>query len=509
MQGVAVASSTKLAADAGAVIADAGGNAVDVAVAAALVSITTEPAICALGAGGFLTIWPARGDPVTIDGYIEMPGRGLPAGRFGGGRRDVRIGYGGGVDLTVGHGSVGTPGGLAALAVASQGYGRLPWSDIVEPAYQDVKNGFALSLASYSYLEYAGEKVFGWNETSHRALHHADGTLRRPGETIWIEDLANTLRRIADLGADEFYVGETARLIVADMAANGGILTMEDLASYRPVVREPLVTGVDRWQVATNPPPAIGGATLTAMLLLMQNEPVDRWGAHEVAWLARVQEGVLDFRLATLDVSDDLARDLARLLDEARVGELKRWVTSPSTVHTSAVDADGLACSVTMSAGYGSGVMPPGTGAWMNNCLGEHELNRHGFHAWLPGTRLPSNMAPTVARHEDGSVISIGSPGADRITTAILQVLVNHLHLGMTLDDAIGHPRLHVESQPEGKVAAHEPGLPVEDVRIPVRRFEGLDMYFGGAGAAKRCADGTFEVAADPRRGGGTAIGGR
>ncbi|MDP2470488.1 MAG: gamma-glutamyltransferase [Candidatus Palauibacterales bacterium] len=509
MQGVAVASSTKLAADAGAIVADSGGNAVDVAVAAALVSITTEPAICALGAGGFLTIWPAAGEPVTIDGYIEMPGRGLPPGRFGGGRRDVWIGYGGGVDITVGHGSVGTPGGLAALALASSTYGRLPWAEVVEPAYQDVKNGFALSVASYTYLEHAADRVFGWNEPSYRALHHADGTLRRPGETVWIEELAHTLRRIADHGADELYVGETARLIAADMQANGGVLTLEDLATYRPIVRRPLVTGVHGWEVATNPPPAIGGTVLTAMLLLMQNEPVDRWGPREVAWLARVQEAVLDYRIENLDMSDDLETDLASMLDAARVGELKRWVTAPSTVHTSAVDADGLACSVTMSAGYGSGVMPPGTGVWMNNCLGEHELNRRGYHQWSPGTRLPSNMAPTVARHPDGSVLSIGSPGADRITTAILQVLVNHLHLGMSLGEAIGHPRLHVESHGGARVAACEPGLPLQDLTIPARRFDSLSMYFGGAGAAKRCADGRFEVAADPRRGGGTTIGGR
>jgi len=118
-------------------------------------------------------------------------------------------------------------------------------------------------------------------------------------------------------------------------------------------------------------------------------------------------------------------------------------------------------------------------------------------------------MAPTVARHEDGSVISIGSPGAGRITTAILQVLVNHLHLGMTLGEAVGHARLHVEDYGGEKVAAYEPGLPVEEVQIPTRPFDALDMYFGGAGVAKLDADGTFELAADPRRGGGTTIGGR
>jgi gamma-glutamyltranspeptidase/glutathione hydrolase len=509
MQGVALASSTKLAADAGAIVADAGGNAVDAAVGAALVSITTEPGICSPGAGGFLTIWPPGEDPVTIDGYVEMPGRGLPPERLGGGRRDVRIGYGGGVDLTVGHGSVGTPGGLAALALASRRYGRLPWSEVVEPAYQDVKNGFALSLAAYSYLEYSGDKVFGWSEESHRVLHHPDGTLRRPGETIWQEDLAHTLRRIADHGVEEFYTGETAHLIAADVEAQGGILTLEDLAAYRPIVRRPLVAALDGWRVATNPPPAIGGTTLTAMLLLMDGHPAGGWTPREVARLARVQEAVLNFRLENLDLSDDLERDLKRLLDDARTGDLKRWLSSPSTVHTSSVDADGLACSVTLSAGYGSGVMPPGTGVWLNNCLGEHELNRRGFHAWPPGTRLPSNMAPTVARQGDGAVISIGSPGADRITTAILQVLVNHLHVGMTLPEAVGHPRLHVEQRDGRVLAAHEPGLAMDQLEVPTRAFDGLSMYFGGVGAARRSADGSFEVAADPRRGGGTTIGGR
>lgn len=509
MQGVAVASSTKLAADAGAIVADAGGNAVDAAVAAALVSITTEPGICSPGSGGFLTIWPPAEDPVTIDGYVEMPGRGLPPERLGRGRRAIRIAYGGGIELTVGHGSVGTPGAFAALALASRRFGRLPWAEVVEPAYQDVKNGFALSVAAHSYLVHAGEAVFGWNEDGHRVLHHPDGALRKPGETIWQEDLAHTLRLIADHGVEEFYTGETARLIVEDMAANGGILTLEDLATYRPIVRRPLVTALDGWRVATNPPPAIGGTALTAMLLLMEGHPAGGWTADEVAWLARVQQAVLDFRLDHLDLSDDLETDLGHLLEEARAGELRRWVSSPSTVHTSAVDADGLACSITISAGYGSGVMPPGTGVWMNNCLGEHELNRRGFHAWPTGTRLPSNMAPTVARRSDGAVIAIGSPGADRITTAILQVLVNHLHLGMTLSEAVDHPRLHVELRDGAVLAAHEPGLPVDGLEVSTRAFECPSMYFGGVGAARRSVDGGFEVAADPRRAGGTTIGGR
>jgi gamma-glutamyltranspeptidase/glutathione hydrolase len=508
MRGVAIASSTKLGADAGATVAEEGGNAVDAAIAAALVSSVAEPGICALGSGGFVTVWEPEGEPITIDGYVEMPGRGLPPDAFGGGKQEISIEYGGGVDLMVGHGTVATPGSLAACSVACEQYGRLPWREVVEPAYQHAKNGFALTFASYKYLVYAHDLIFGWNEQSFRALHREDGTLKQPGELIRIDHLADSLRMIADHGAGQFYRGEMARLISEDCLAGGGILTRQDLAAYEPIVRPALVAELDDWLVATNPPPAVGGAVLIAMLQLMRGHPRAEWTAEETAYLVRVQEAVLDYRHRHLDLSEDLETDIGRMLDEAVEQELLPLVTSPSTVHTSAVDADGLACSVTQSAGYGSGVMPPGTGIWMNNCLGELELNRRGYHGWPVGTRLVSNMAPTAARRRDGAVLSIGSPGADRITTAILQTLVNHLHLGMSLSHAIDHPRLHVELVEGSTRVAYEPGMPVDELDVESRRFQEISMYFGGVGAALCEPARGFQVAADPRRGGGTAIGG-
>ncbi len=152
--------------------------------------------------------------------------------------------------------------------------------------------------------------------------------------------------------------------------------------------------------------------------------------------------------------------------------------------------------------------MPPGTGLWMNNCLGEIELNRRGFHALAPGTRLTSNMAPTVARHEDGRVLSVGSPGADRITTAILQTVLNFTELGMSLEEAVAHPRCHVESTPEGWQVAFEAGLPIEGLVYRNRRFDEISMFFGGVGAAFWQPDGRFETAADPRRTGATSLAG-
>jgi gamma-glutamyltranspeptidase/glutathione hydrolase len=499
-----------MAADAAARIADQGGNAVDGAVAAALVSILTEPGVCALGGGGFATIWMPDEEPVTIDGYVEMPGRGLGRDRFGGGIFDVTMEYGGGITTTVGHGSVGTPGALAALGLAAARYGRIPWPQLVEPAYELAVNGFPLSQASSDYLRYSHDLVFGWHEPSRRALHHDDGSPLQRGDMVRIDHRADTIRAIADQGPRAaFYEGEIARLIATDMDENGGLITAEDLAEYRPLVRRPLEAVIDGWHIVTNPPPAIGGITLTALLMLMKGQPKGGWTLDDYDRLIRSQLAVFGFRQDQLDLSDDLPRDALRLLTAAETGDISALSTSPSTVHTSTVDSDGAACSVTISSGYGSGVMPPGTGIWLNNCLGEIELNRRGFHAMAPGTRLTSNMAPTIARHEDGRILSVGSPGAARITTAILSTVINFTELGMSLTKAIAEPRIHVEQDEVGEwLVAYEQDLPIDALGFPSRRFEYIDMYFGGVAAAYWDSKGVFEVAGDPRRTGGTSLAG-
>lgn len=482
----------------------------DGAVSAALVSMITEPGVCALGGGGFVTIWIPGTDPVTIDGYVEMPGRGLPSERFGKGVFDVTMEYGGGITTTIGHGSVGTPGALAALGLASARYGRIPWPLLVEPAYELARDGFPLSQPSSSYLRFSHEVVFGWQAPSRAALHRADGSLVPVGGLVQITDRADTLRAIAEQGPRAMYEGEIARLISADMKANGGLLTAEDLVEYRPLVRRPLEAVINGWHVVTNPAPAIGGITLTALLMLMNGYPKHRWTIADYDRLIRAQMAVFGVRRDQLEVSDDLPRDALRLLTAAEGGDIEALTTSPSTVHTSTVDSTGGACSITISSGYGSGVMPPGTGIWMNNCLGEIELNRRGFHALAPGTRLTSNMAPTIARHEDGRILSVGSPGADRITTAILATVINFTELGMSLADAITEPRVHVERDRDSEwLVAYEGSLPIDRLAYPHRRFENLDMYFGGVGAAYWDSQGgDLVAAADPRRTGATSLAG-
>ncbi len=501
---IAVAGANQLTADAAAAVGADGGSAVDACVAGALVAMLTEVGVCALGAGGFVTVWPADGNPVTIDGYMEMPGRGLPEDAFGNGGQRVSMEYGGGLETIIGPGSVATPGGLAALAKAIDLFGSAPWSAVVDPVRDVAAAGFPMSGASDFYFDFAAETVFSVDPRSRAIVITPDGDRVRRGDTILVPDLPGTLEALADEGADLFYRGELGAMISDHLLANGGILTRRDLAEYEARLREPIHTLFDGWEVATNPAPAIGGAAMTAMLRLAGPRCFDLTDAEHVDRAIAAQRAVMTFRRGHLDGADH--PDVDRLLALSAAGSWDALMGSPSTIHVSAVDAAGSACSITMSAGYGSGVIAPGTGIWLNNSLGEIELNAAGYHAQEPGTRLVSNMAPTIARDGSGDVLAIGTPGADRITTALQLTLLGYLHGGHALEEAVAAPRLHVELDEEDTYrVAHEPGVAVSDLH-DARPFDALNMYFGGVAATVRRADGSLVAAADPRRDGGISV---
>lgn len=505
MTSVAVATSSQLAADAAHEVAALGGNAVDCALAAALVTMNTEPGVCALAGSAFITIWPEGRDPVTIDGNVAVPGAGLPDSERGNGTESVSMEYGGGVETLVGPGSVAIPGSLAAIELAWKNHGAASWASIFAPAIRATRDGFRLSSACHYYLEYSGQCIFGRSDDGWGALHNNDATLKKAGGKIAVPHLSETLDAISRDGARLFYEGELARILSDHCRDGGGALSFRDLSTYAAIVREPLRTTLGDWQVATNPLPAIGGAVLIAMLQSCADIKTTTWTRSALTQLIRTQQACLDFRKYTLDLSHDVEADAAQLITQARDGRLlSRW-TSASTVHTSAVDSAGTACAITASSGYGSGEMPEGTGLWLNNCLGEIELNRRGLDAGPVGARLPSNMAPSVARRAD-SVLAVGSPGADRITTALQQFLINYLLMEMPLADAIAHPRLHVDTSGRRVRLMTEPGLDLPAVDIPCNEFPERGMYFGGVGAAAMHTDGSLSCAADPRREGGTCV---
>jgi gamma-glutamyltranspeptidase/glutathione hydrolase len=510
MPKVTIAASSNIAAVAGATIANQGGNAVDAALAATIVSMCTDLGVMAPGASGFITIWPPQSDPVVIDAYAEMPGRGLPPTRLGKAVQEVCFDYGGWMKTLIGYGSVATPGILAGLVKASKQYGTMPWAEVVAPALQWTQRGFPLSGGAAEYLQYTHKAIFSWHPDSDRAVHRNDGSLFQAGEIVKVPHLADSLAQIAREGAETFYRGELGEQMAAEIQAHQGLLNVRDLAAYRAITRSPIRIHFGDWEVATNPSPAVGGACLGAMLLLLDHDPPPQWDPTTVAQLALIQEAVLNYRRYHLNQTYHRSLDakVTQLLELANLGDLHLGLKSPSTIHTSAVDSNGLACSISASAGYGSGVMITGTGLWLNNSLGEIELHPHSLQHLSPGTRLTSNMAPTIARSKDGAILAIGSPGASRITTAIAQVLANLVHLGMPITEAVEYPRLHFELESEKPTIAFEAGLPVELVAgFAIRQFPQPSMYFGGVQAVLWEPAKGLSGAADTRRGGGVAHG--
>lgn len=501
----ALAAPNALACTAGEEVAHAGGNAVDAAIAAMVVACTTEPGICSLGGGGYATVTAPGADWATVDGYVAMPGLGRD-GPFDPGI-EVHTEYGGGVDMVAGHGSVATPGAPQMLARLHELHGRMPWSSVLEPAVAIAAEGFPIGSASDHYLEFVHDNLYGWHEPSFAALHHDDGSRLVVGDTCVVDHLADTLRAWQEDPAT-FATGHVADLVVADVARYGGPLGHEDLVAYEPVLREPLAIELDGWRFATNPPPAVGGVVLALLLNALDLPAPDGWRAAERDRFVEAMRAVLAHRLGVLDLAEDRTatgwRSVERALTDGLVG-----LESSSTCHVSATDADGHAVAITCSSGYGSGVMPPGTGVWMNNCLGEKELVRRGPDGYAPGERLPSNMAPTVGRCVDGRLLAIGSPGADRITSALSQALAG-IAGGMRLQDAVDAPRAHVTRLPDGRERIDlEEDVELDDdvaPAVPRRVYAPASMYFGGVAATACDASGRLSAAADPRRDGATVI---
>jgi gamma-glutamyltranspeptidase/glutathione hydrolase len=506
MTNITIAAGTQITAEAGAAAAQQGGNAVDAAIAAAVVSICTDTGIMSPGCGAFVTIWPPSGEPIVIDGYAEMPGRAVGSKHFGEATHEVVFDYGGETRQRVGYGTIATPGGFAGLALAARQYGRLPWNRLLEPAIDWVERGFPLTGGAAEYLSFTHAAIYSWHPDSYRILHHKDGSPLNEGDVVRVPYLADTLRSIARDQAS-LYGGELGQQIAAGVRTNGGLLGIEDLQAYQAVARTPVRARIGDWDVATNPPPAVGGSCLAAMLHLLERLGPGDSLAESVRHMVTAQRAVLGYRANHLDGANQaLPREVERLLALADLGD-PSLLSAPSTSHISAVDSEGLACAVTASAGYGSGAMVEGTGFWLNNSLGELDLLTKGLSGLAPGTRLASNMAPTIARRRsDGAVLAIGSPGASRITTAIAQVLVNFASKGMNLLDAVRHPRLHVELAADQKTIAFEPGLPIVSIHdlIP-RPFAGPSMYFGGVQTVFGShQDGVYGIA-DARRGGSVA----
>ena len=456
----------------------AGGNAVDAAVAAVLTSFVAEPLLTGLGAGGYLLVAPPDEQPVLLDFFVQAPGRDATTDPVP--LVPVLVTFENATQtFNVGASSCGTYGAPAGLAAAATQFGRMPLHELTTPAARLARVGVRVNaMQAYLFALLTGVLASS-PETA--AMYLVDGQPPREGDLLREPELADALDRFGRDGAAPFYTGDIAHAVADWVQARGGVLTTTDLREYRVTPRAPACLSYRGHEVFTNPPPSAGGSRLAralAHLTLGDGAP----DALEIAAALSAGEG-----------SDPVT---AAAAGADRLG---------STTHISVLDADGWACSVTCSNGTCSGVTVPGTGIHLNNMLGEDDLAPAGLGNHRVGERLPSAMAPTVVRAHGAAELVVGSAGSSRIRSALLQVISNVVDRGMSPQQAVDAPRLHVE---EGQAYA-EPGIDtaaLERAGYPVARFTAPNLFFGGCQAVRRdLRTGELAGGADGRRGGAVA----
>lgn len=497
----AVAAGHPVAAEAAAEILADGGNAFDATIAALWTACVVEPVLASPGGGGFLM---ARGDtgPVALyDFFVDTPGVKRPqdAIEF----TEIQADFGTATQsFHIGAGASATPGFVPGLFAVHGERGRLPMRRLVEPAVRAARDGVAITPFQ-AYLAEVVAPILTWTEEA-RALFAPDGALIKADALFRNHDLADALEAIGSEGARLATEGEIAAAM-AQMTQEAGHLQREDLARYAPARREPLLRRLAGWNVALNPPPALGGALIAAMLAEVDHRAVRDASSFALA-VDRIDR---HWRIVPADPY--------RLLGETNPDQYLMnqsgsvnygGIATRGTTHVSVVDEDGNIAAATVSNGEGNGRIVPGCGFMLNNMLGEEDVNPGGFHTWRPKHRLASMMAPTIASRVDGSLLALGSGGSNRIRTAVLQVLMRRLRDEKKLKDAVEAPRLHVE-----KGHCDFEDFFAGDIRQALaaafrhhRAWPERNLFFGGVHAVERNPRGRFSAAGDPRREGASRI---
>ncbi len=472
-----------LTAQAGADVLRNGGNAVDAAVGAMLMSFVAEPLLTGLGAGGHMLVAGDGREPALLDFFAQAPSR-----RGDGSEAEleaVDVSFGDAAQVFhIGPASCGVYGAPAGVCEALSRWGSIPLSELVAPAAERARAGVVLSAQQAYIAEILTDLLTSTPECA--ALWAPDGRILGEGELLCNPELADALLLLASDGAAPFYVGEIAGAVCDWLQARGGSLTRADLAGYEALEREPIRVAYRDTEVLTNPPPSAGGTLLAYSLALL-----DR-GASPPSL-----SGVVDAMAAAQS-----ERTPAFVEGLAEEGFLDRFMAGRlgSTTHIAVLDGAGRACSVTTTNGEGSGVVVPGTGLHLNNVMGEQDLNPLGFHRHPAGRRMPSMMSPSIVMRGGRVELVLGSAGSNRIRSAILQTIVGVVDHNLQVQAAVDAPRVHLE---DGVLYA-EPGVPLEELsgrELEVARFGQINLFFGGVQAVQSNEHG-LAGAGDPRRGG-------
>jgi gamma-glutamyltranspeptidase / glutathione hydrolase len=480
-----VATSSAPATRVGVEVLRRGGNAVDAAVAVGLALAVTYPSAGNLGGGGFMLVRLADGRTTIIDFREVAPLRAHARTYLDARRRDAS---------TVGHLAAGMPGTVAGLALARERFGTRPWRELVEPARRLAAEGFLVSHALARDLR-ASKALPRFAES--RRVYLRGGRFWRAGERFRQPELAATLGRLQRHGPREFYTGRTARLIAREMRASGGLITLEDLRRYRPVVRQPLRGRYRGYEIVTMPPPSSGGVALLEMLGVLERFPIAQMGAGSSATVHLMVEAMRrafadraaflgDPAFTSVPVarltSPAYAAELARSIDPRRAtpsGEIRAGqpasVEPEETTHYSIVDRHGNAVAVTytLNGSYGSGVTVRGAGFLLNNEMDDFTTrpgapNLFGLvqgpaNNVAPGKRPLSSMTPAMVLRDGRLRWVLGSPGGPTIINTVFQVIVNLADHRMPLWRAVSEPRLHHQWLPD-EIVTEPHALPV-DVR--------------------------------------------
>ena len=464
-----IASNSREASEAGIEILRAGGNAVDAAAAVGFALAVTYPTAGNIGGGGFMVIRLADGRTAAVD-YRET----APAAAT----RDMFLdSLGQPTERSrVGHLAVAVPGAVAGMAEAVARHGRLSLAQVMAPAIRLAEQGFVTDTFLTRSLRSDSAKL---TRFAGAALFLPEGRPVSPGTRLVQADLARTLRRIAERGPREFYAGETADLLVAEMRRGGGLITKQDLAGYRPIWREPLRTTYRGFGITGMPPVSSGGTTSFAILHMLETrDTLPTFGSAAYAHLLAEAERrafvdrntkLCDPAFCTVPVAEltskAYARRLAATIDPARATPTQSVSSLPDRTHTthySVVDADGNAVSTTttLNLGYGSGVYVPGAGFFLNDEMDDlaaapGKPNAFGLvegeqNAVQPGKRPLSSMTPTIVTDGAGRVVLVvGAAGGPTIISGTTQVILNVIDHRMSIGDAMRAPRLHHQAIPD------------------------------------------------------------
>jgi len=501
-----IAAGHEVTAEAGARILRAGGNAFDAALAAMFASTVPEAILSSVGGGGFLMSHPAGSankKPILYDFFVDTPRVKRPDDELD--FHGIHADFGPATqEFHIGVGSAATPGIVPGAYAVHEDLCTMSMAEILSPAIEAAREGVRVN-AFQAYLYTIVEPILRASPAI-EALFAPDGALLKENNIFRNVALSETYEALAREGAALFTTGEVGRAILDQSSSRGGYLTAADLDHYKVIKREPLIRSHGGMEIALNPAPAQGGALIAYGLGLIEEITRTKDVPIGIETLVKVMELTNEARARH---GADLEAHLGRDIISGHIEQASKHRSSTrGTTHISVVDELGNAASLTLSNGEGCGHMVGDCGLMLNNMLGEEDLNPDGFHLWEPGQRLSTMMSPTIISGSQGELLALGSGGSNRIRTAILQVIHYFIDLGLDLDAAIHHPRLHLE---------RDGVLSFEDLFDDATRQRIIggsnrshpwpepNMFFGGVNSVERGPLGELLGVGDERRG-GTAI---